>query len=84
LATRMDKGFITNSTGNEGTDCKVCQLIMQFIVTGKDKTTKRAGKAMVCSEGIATAITVRREIWGLAIQEEEIITNSWAENAVPW
>jgi len=63
LGTRMDKGFIMNSTGSEGTDCQVCQLlIMQFIMAGKDKTTKRAGKAMVHSEWMATAIAVRRKI----------------------
>jgi len=44
--------------------CKVCHLITQFIVAGKDKTIKRAGKAMVHSEAMATVITVRREIWG--------------------
>jgi len=45
----VDKRFIMDSTGSgEGMDSKVCQLlIMQFIVAGKDKTTKRAGKMML-------------------------------------
>jgi len=34
-------------------------------VSGKDKTAKRASKAMSHSELVAIAITVRREIWGI-------------------
>jgi len=62
--TRMNKRFIMHSTRSEGTGSKVSQLIMQFIVPGKDKTTKRASKSMFHSEGVATAIAVRGEIWG--------------------
>ncbi len=54
-----------HSTGSESMSSKVGQLIMQFIVMGKDKTTKRASKAMSHIEGVATAIIVRREIWGI-------------------
>jgi len=60
--TRIDKRFILHSTGSESVGCKVGKLIAQFIVMGKDKTTKRASKAMVQSELVATAITVRGEI----------------------
>ncbi len=44
---------------------KVCQLITQYIVMGKDKTTKRATKAMLHIEWVATVIIVRGEIWGI-------------------
>ncbi len=62
--TRLNKRFITHSTGSEGTGSKVSQLITQFIVPSKDKTAKRASKAMLHSEWVATTITVRGEIWG--------------------
>jgi len=67
LGTRMDKRFTTNSTWSEGMGCNVCQLIVQLLImAGKDKTFKRAGKAMVHRGElvVATAITMRKN-WGI-------------------
>jgi len=63
--TRVNKRFIMHCTGSEGTGSKVSQLITKFIVLGKDKTTKRASKAMLHCEWVATAIAVRGEVWGI-------------------
>ena len=71
----MNEGFIVDSTGSESMACQISQFIMQLIVAGKDKTTKRAGKAMMHRELLTTAITVRRKIRrGLGILEIEGIT----------
>jgi len=68
----MDEGFSMDSTGSEGMTCKISHFIMQLIVVGKDKTTKRAGKATVHGELLTTAITVRRKVRrGLGIAEIE-------------
>jgi len=61
----MNEVFITDSTGSESTACKISQFIMQLIVVGKDKTTKRAGKAMMHRKLLTSAITVRKKIWGV-------------------
>jgi len=58
----VNEGFIADSTGSESTACKISQFITQLIVVGKDKTPKRAGKAMMHRELLTTTITVRRKI----------------------
>jgi len=66
----VNEGFVMDSTGSESTACQISQFITQLIVAGKDKTTKRAGKAMMHRELLTTAITVRRKIRrGLGISE---------------
>jgi len=49
---------------------------LQFIVSGEDKTAKRASKAMGHSELVATAITVRGEIWGIGHNGESDLTHT--------
>jgi len=58
----VNERFVADSTGSEGTASKISQFIMQLIVTGKDKTTKRADNAMTYRELVTTAITMRRKI----------------------
>jgi len=72
--TGMNEGFIIDSsTWRKSTTCnKISQFIMQLIVVGKDKATKRACKGMMHRELLTAAITVRRKIRrGLDIAEIE-------------
>jgi len=67
---RTNKRFIVSSTQSESTaGKKISQFIMQLILAGKNKTTNRAGKAMVHRELLTIAITVRRKIRVLGIAE---------------